>query len=257
MKRLLILLASLIFVVQATYAKQFSAAQTTEIQGVVQKYLLAHPEILIQMSKELQQKQYANMQQQALSAIKTNSKLLFAANGTQVAGNPKGKVTLVEFFDYQCVHCAHVFTSGTIKNLIKTNPQLRVIYKEFPIFGAQSTYAADAAMAAALQGKYLAMHAAIFKTGKIEGKLKKADVDGAAKSIGLDMKKYHSDMNSNKSFKEHIAETMQLAQTLGIRGTPAFIVAPTPGIGSKSGKTTFVPGLVEQAQLQQAVLAAK
>ena len=255
MKRILILLTLAVFVFNAS-AAQFSKAEKTEIQTIVHDYLVKNPEILIQLSQELQQKQYQAMQKKALAAIKTRQSVLFAPSHTQVAGNPKGKVTLVEFFDYQCVHCSNVHKSKVIKTLVTNNPDLRIVYKEWPIFGEASIYAAKAAMAAGQQGKYLAMRDAIFDTGKIEGKLTKADVDQAAAKVGLNMVQYHKAIGDPK-LKASIDQSYRLADALGIRGTPAFVAAPTPKLGNSKGKITFIPGLVPPAQLQQAIDAAK
>lgn len=257
-KRILLTIG-LIFSVTALMAAPFNAAQQTQIEKIVHNYLLAHPEILVQVSQELQQKQYQQMQAKALRAIKMNSKQLFNPQGTQVLGNPKGRVTLVEFFDYQCVHCSNLHKKGVISGLIKSNPQLRVVTQEFPIFGPASIYAAKAAMAAADQGKYAQMRDAIFNTGKIEGALKNSDVDAAAKKIGLNMRKYSASMKKYGAsrYKRNIDGTYQLAQALGIQGTPSFVIAPTPKIGNSAGKTTFIPGLVSAQQMQDAINAAK
>lgn len=255
MKRLLILFAAVAFV-SSVSAAQFSKAEKTEIQTIVHDYLVKNPQILVQMSNELQQRQYQDLQKKALKAIKANRVSLFAPDQTQVAGNPKGKVTLIELFDYQCVHCANLHKKGVLKSLIAKNPDLRVVYKEFPIFGAPSIYAAKAAMAATQQGQYLQMRNAIFNTGKIEGKLKDSDVDAAAKKIGLNMKKYRKAMAAPK-VKASIDETYKLAQALSVQGTPSFVIAPTPKLGNPKGKVTFIPGLVGPAQMQQAIDAAK
>jgi protein-disulfide isomerase len=254
-KRLLVGLMALGLVASAQ-AAQFSKAETNEIQTIVQKYLLAHPELLVQMSQKLQQQQYQQMQDKALTAIKANSEQIYKPNDTQVAGNPNGKVTLVEFFDYQCVHCYNLHKQGVLDQLIQKNSDLRIVYKEFPIFGDASMYASKAAMAAAAQGKYLAMRNGIFAMGEIEGKLKKADIDKVAKKIGLNMKQYKAFINGPEG-KKVIDADYKVAQVLGIQGTPSFIIGPTPKIGDSSGKTSFIPGLVGPQQLQQAIDAAK
>lgn len=255
MKRITLLLLGFVMAF-AVQAQQFSKAETNEIQTVVKKYLIAHPEILVQMSQELQQRQYQQIQNKAEQAIKSNATQIFAPKSTQTAGNPNGKVTLVEFFDYQCVHCSNLHKKGVIKDLIKKNADLRVVYKEFPIFGDASIYASKAAMAAAAQGKYIAMRDGIFNTNEIEGKLKKADIDKVAQKIGLNMSKYRAFIKSSVG-KKTIDADYKLAQQLGIQGTPSFIIGPTPSIGNKAGKNTFIPGLVGPAQLQKAVDAAK
>ena len=259
MKRLLIAFLALALSMGASMsvsAAQFSKAETNEIQQIVQQYLIAHPEILVQMSQELQQKQFQAMQNKAIGAIKDNSEQIYNADGTQVEGNPKGKVTLVEFFDYQCVHCYNLHKQGVIKQLIRSNPTLRVVFKEFPIFGDASMYASKAAMAAAAQGKYAAMRDGIFGLGEIEGKLKNADIDKVAKKIGLNMSDYKAYITSSKG-KAVIDADYKIAQALGIQGTPSFIIGPTPNLGNNAGKTTFIPGLVGPAQLQQAITAAE
>lgn len=255
MKKILIALMGFALIASAQ-AQQFTRAETTGIQTIVHDYLVNHPEILVQMSKKLQEKQYDEMQARAVGAIKANSASIFTPNHTQVAGNPDGKVTLVEFFDYQCVHCYNLHKQGVIQNLIKANSDLRVVYKEFPIFGAPSIYASKAAMAAGAQGKYIEMRDAIFGLNEIEGKLKQADIDKAAKKVGLNMDKYHAFIKGNEG-KSVIDADYKLAQALGIQGTPSFIVAPTPKTGNADGKISFIPGLVSPEKLQEAVTAAQ
>ncbi len=255
MKRLFILLVAVVMTFGVS-AAQFSKAQKLEIENIVHDYLVKNPQILVQISEELQQKQYQKMQAKALKAIKAHQTLLFKPDQTQINGNPKGKVTLIEFFDYQCVHCSNLHKQKLISDLIAKNADLRVVYKEFPIFGAPSIYAAKAAMAAGLQGKYLKMRNAIFNTGKIEGKLTDADVDAVAKKIGLNMQQYRKDIKDPK-IKASIDASYKLAQALGIQGTPSFVVGPTPKIGNPKGKVTFIPGVVGSAQMQQAIDAAK
>lgn len=101
-----------------------SDAQKKEIEKVVHDYLVANPEVLLEASQALQQKQQQNMQQQAQSAIKENTDQLFLGK-TTIVGNPKGNVTIVEFFDYQCIHCKKM--SPIIDSLIKKT----VIYALF------------------------------------------------------------------------------------------------------------------------------
>ena len=258
MKRILSILICLLTITVAAADNQasFSSDQTAQIESIVKNYLLAHPEILIQMTQKLQDQQNQQTQQQAMQGINANSTALFNPNQTAIEGNPDGTVTLVEFFDYQCVHCANMQKNQLVQKLIKANPNLRVVYKEFPIFGDNSVYAAKAAMAANKQGKYLQMRDGIFATGKIEGSLKPSDVDAVAKAIGLNMDQYKKDIKS-KALDASVNESYQLAQALGIQGTPAFVIAPTPKIGDSNGQITFIPGLVPADTLQQAITDAK
>lgn len=228
----------------------FTDAQKQDIQKVVHDYLVSNPDVLIEASQALQQKQQQAMQQQAQSAISENTKQLFTDPMT-VVGNPKGDITLVEFFDYQCIHCKKM--APVISDLIKKNNNLRVVYKEFPIFGKSSETASRASLAAAMQGKYLPMHEALFKLDK---RLNDQLIDNAAKSIGLDMKKFKTDMAS-KAVTDALDANRQLAEKLHLMGTPAFIVGSTPAGQFKEGsQPAFIPGAASPESLQELITKA-
>lgn len=227
-----------------------SDAQKKEIEKVVHDYLVSNPEVLLEASQALQQKQQQNMQQQAQSAIHENADQLFQGKLTTV-GNPKGDVTVVEFFDYQCIHCKKM--SPTIANLLKKDKNLRVIYKEFPIFGKSSEMASRAALAAGMQGKYQAMHEALFK---VEKRMDNKIVMDTAKSLGLDVAKLKTDMDS-KEVSAILDANRQLAEKLHLMGTPAFIVAATPDGKLKEGTDpSFIPGAASEESLQELIKKA-
>lgn len=231
--------------------KAFNDKQVQEIQSIVHQYLVTHPEVLLEASKALQEKQQQSMMKQATGAIEKNSKALFDSNSPMV-GNPKGDVTIVEFFDYQCVHCKKM--SPVIDTLLQQNKNLRVIYKEFPIFGKSSDYAARAALAAQKQDKYQAFHNALISK---EQRLSKAVVIKTADEVGLNVNKLKADMKSPEIDKA-IKENMHLAESLHLMGTPAFIVAQTPKGEFKNGnKTFFVPGAASQENLQNLIEQVK
>lgn len=231
-------------------ASSMSAAQKKEIEQIVHDYLITNPEVLLKASQALQQKQQQNMQQQAQSAIKENTDQLFQGK-TTIVGNPKGNVTIVEFFDYQCIHCKKM--SPVINSLIKKDSGLRVVYKEFPIFGKSSELASKAALAAGMQGKYQGMHNALIN---IDKRLNDKIVMEAAKSLGLDMKKFKADMNS-KEVTEVLEANRALAEKLHLMGTPAFIVASTPQGQFKEGtEPSFIPGAASEESLQELIKKA-
>lgn len=224
-----------------------SDAQKKQVEQVIHDYLIQNPEVLVEVSQVLQQKQQKAMQEGALSAINENAKDLFANNITTV-GNPKGNVTLVEFFDYQCGHCKQM--RPVLDELIKSNNNLRVIYFEFPIFGKTSEIASRAALAAAMQGKYDALHQALLKADQ---HLNEAVVLQIAKSAGLDVDKLKTDMNSQK-VTGILEMNRRLAEKLHLMGTPAFIIASTPGGQLKAGsKPAFVPGAASPQTLQDLI----
>jgi protein-disulfide isomerase len=157
--------------------------------------------------------------------LTANADAIFRSPHDHVAGNPKGDVTLVEFFDYNCGWCKKGFPE--VVDLIGQDKNLRVVLKEFPIFGGDSDYAAKAALAANKQGKYWELHTALFSH---EGKVTKEFVDEAARELGLDLAKLKADMESPE-VAQVIADNQALAQSLAINGTPAFIIDThvTPG----------------------------
>lgn len=228
------------FAVNTTKAAEFSPEQKTAIQKIVHEYVVAHPEVLVEASQVLQQRQQQQMMQQANVAIKANRQQLFAGN-SPVAGSPTAKVNMVEFFDYQCVHCREV--APMVKKIMDTNKTVRVIFKELPILGQDSVTASKAALAANLQGKYLALHDAMFKSQK---SLSEEQILSLAKSVGLDVDKLKQDMNST-AVQAELQANMDLAQKIGVMGTPAFIIATnTQG---DNMKVFFVPGAKSLGQM--------
>ena len=231
-------------------AESFNPTQTKSIQTIVHDYLVKNPEVLVEASQNLQKKQQEAMTEQAKVAIVDHAAQLFSGNMTSV-GNLKGNVTLVEFFDYQCIHCKKM--SPVVSELIKKDANLRVIYKEFPIFGKSSEMASKAALAAAAQGKYQAMHDALLGQDK---SLTDEIVNTVAKSIGLNMTKFDADVKS-KSVSDQLDANRELAEQLKLMGTPSFIVASTPAGQFKSGsQPTFIPGAISLTSLQDLIKKA-
>ncbi|MCC5014125.1 MULTISPECIES: DsbA family protein [unclassified Legionella] len=237
-------------VVMAADTDTMTDAQKKAIEKVVHDYLVNNPEVLIEASQALQQKQQQTMQQQAQAAIKDNASQLFN-DSMAVAGNPKGNVTLVEFFDYQCIHCKKM--ASVLSDLVKKDNNLRIVYKEFPIFGKSSELASRAALAAGMQGKYQAMHDALLKQEK---RLNEELILSTAKSLGLNMAKLKTDMNS-KAVTDALNANRELAEKLRLMGTPAFIVAATPAGKFKEGSApSFIPGAAGEEALQELIKKA-
>ena len=221
---------------QASAETTFSDAQKKEIGEVVREYLLKNPEILLDMSRTLEAKQKQTETEMRDKALAASADAVFRSPHDYVAGNPKGDVTMVEFFDYNCGWCKKGFPE--VMNLMEKDKNLRVVLKEFPIFGGDSDYAAKAAIAAKKQGKYWDLHTALFSH---EGKVTKEVVDETAKAKGLDMEKLKADMNSPE-VAQVITDTQVLAQALAINGTPAFII-----------DNHLTPGYLPAAELMTAI----
>jgi len=130
-----------------------------EIEKIVRDYLLREPEVLAEAFRRLQQRQSASAATKSKQAIHDHRQGLFADQGSPVEGNAQGKVTIVEFFDYRCVHCRNV--ASTIDQIVSSNASVRVVYKNFPVLGEPSVLAARAAVAAQQQGGWPKLHRAL------------------------------------------------------------------------------------------------
>jgi protein-disulfide isomerase len=174
---------------------------------------------------------------------------LFRQAGDPVVGNPNGKITVVEFFDYQCSHCANM--AAVMPLILRANPDVRIVYKEFPIRGPVSEFAARAALAANKQGKYAEFNHALLSTSL---SLTDSTILDIAKSSGLNMAKLKKDMDSS-SISRKLNENMQLAQRKHVTGTPAFFIGKTNAPNDED--VNFVLGEMSYNELQDAIDKAK
>lgn len=217
----------------------FSQQQVKAIEKIVHQYLVENPEVLIEASNALRTKMEQEQESNAITAIEKNKVELFDNNQIPFAGNPQGSEMIVEFFDYQCPHCKEMKTA--MENLVKNNPNLKVYFRDWPIFGGASLTAAKAAIAANLQGQYFAMHEALLAA---DNPLTDEKIDNIAKSLNLDLKKLHKDMQDSSTMNQ-INDTFALAKKLGLSGTPVFILS------NKAEDTfRFVPGSTSEEKLQ-------
>ena len=226
----------------------FNDAQQKEIQGIVGTYLQGNPQVIISALQSYQQKQMADAEQTIKNTQKDAPQFaqsLFHNASDPVAGNPNGTVTIVEFFDYQCSHC--VAMSPVLAETIKSSPNVRIVFKEFPIRGPLSDYASRAALAANLQGKYLAFHDELMKTKQ---PYTQEAILAAAKTVGLNVEQLQKDMDG-QAVKDQIQANMKLAQDLKLLGTPAFFIGKTDATTASS--INYVPGELKQTQIQELI----
>lgn len=220
-------------------ASSFSPDQVQQIQKIVHDYLVNNPQVLVEASRSLQKQTEQQEQQYAQTAVQQNIPALFNDPASPVAGNVNGTVTLVEFFDYQCGHCKEM--NPIIEKIIKTNTNLRVVFKELPIFGDDSQFAAKAALASVKQGKYLAFHNALLAA---DNPLNKDKVLSVAKSVGLNVAQLKKDLD-NPAIQAQLRANFKLAQALRLIGTPTFV------IGNKAlNQFRYVPGATTAENLQ-------
>lgn len=178
-------------------------------------------------------------------SISTPRQLYFPTFNT-VGGNPQGKVTVVEFFDYNCEYCHEMPT--IFKKVVKSNPDVRIVYRDYPVLGSSSLHAARAALAASQQGKYLAFHDALFATRE---PITQATISRVAKDVGVDSQKFMEQLGG-KSISQQLSSNDNVAQSLGLQGVPVVIVAATPSKDQKTVKA-YVLTSPSYSELQEAI----
>jgi protein-disulfide isomerase len=224
-----------------------SPAQETSAPGAdpaleqaIHDYILAHPEVIAESLLKFQQQQEDAQKQAHAQAVKDLKPQLVSNSASPVLGNPAGDITVVEFLDYRCPYCKAMHQS--IADMIAADGNVRVVVKEFPILGDDSIFAARAALAAGKQGKYAEMHTALMT---FKGKLSAHDVENIAVGLALDVTKLKEDMQTPEVNQE-LQQNYSLAESLGINGTPAFIIGET-----------LIPGAIKLEDLKAHIAKAR
>lgn len=185
----------------------------------VRAYLLEHPEVLLEVSAKLEQKQATKTAEAGRKALSQYRQAL-ERDPRDFVANPNGSITVTEFFDYKCGYCR--VAAPEVVKLIAENPDVRFVFKEFVIFGNDSEAAARLMIGAKDQGKTLQLHQALMA----EKSLDEASALRIAGSLGLDVAKARA-VGASEATTQHLADIRGLAQSLTIEGTPAFIVGDT------------------------------
>jgi protein-disulfide isomerase len=217
----------------------FTEQQKQAIGEIVKDYLLKNPEVLTEVISELEKRQAEAQQVAQASAVKETKQSLLNASHSYVVGNASGDVTLVEFFDYNCGYCKKALSD--VQTLMKSDPKLRVVLKDFPVLGPDSVEASRVALAVKnqLQGqKLFDYHVKVLDSrGRVNGDRAMA----VAKEMGVDMARLQKDLESPE-VRNALQENMALGDKLSLSGTPAFIVGET-----------VIPGAVGLEPLKQLV----
>jgi protein-disulfide isomerase len=211
-------------------AQSFSGEQRGEIERIVKEYLLSHPELLQDVMNELEKRQTLAEAEKHRAAVQEHSAAIFSSPRQVTLGNPQGDVTVVEFFDYNCGYCKRAMSD--MLDLMKNDPKLKFVLKEFPVLGEGSVQAAQVAAAARMQDKagkkYLEFHQKLLGG---RGAADKARALAVAKEVGFDMAKLEKDMASDE-VKTQIDESFKLAEALGLNGTPSYVVGGEVVVGA-------------------------
>lgn len=240
-------------------AEAYIASHPDKVGEAVATYLADHPEFLIAASETLHQRQQiAQKQAYAQLALQYRSELLSASSPS--VGPANAKAAVVMFFDYQCSWCSKM--SPVVESLVKSNPDTRFIFKEFPIFSSRwpvSGLAARVGEQVWLNdggAKYLAWHNALYATGKVEGQLAEKDVYSlAAHYLTQPQMMAVKTAQDSGAIHDALLSNQALAQHMNFTGTPAFVVMPQ--VNADAGRISVVPGSASQDALQMAIQQAK
>ncbi|NQY14415.1 MAG: DsbA family protein [Henriciella sp.] len=233
--------ATAIALTPACAQSQVDVADKEAIEKIVYEYIMENPEIIEDALIALSEKRAAEEAELAMAAIADNQDALINNPDDFSVGPADAPVTVVEFFDYRCGFCKRSAEWAT-QLPEKYDNKVRVVFKEFPILSTESEKAAQAAIAAGKQGKYLEMHMALMELDNGSGFGPEA-IDAAAESVGVDVAKMRADMKSIPVQKA-VADAKSLARTLNITGTPNFIIGTEMVSGAD---TQSVEALIEAA----------
>jgi protein-disulfide isomerase len=202
-------------------AAEFSDAQKGEIESIVKAYILKNPEIVQQAFEELTNREKASEAAARAKSLSDVQGPLYSSPNEAVVGNPQGKITLVEFFDYNCGYCKKMLPD--LARLIKENPDLRVILRDFPVLSDASIDAATIAASVRDQfkgEKFWEYHQRLLGLHGLVGKEQAVDL---AQEMGADMPRLARDAQA-PSAKAGLEESFKFGRLLQIQGTPSYVV---------------------------------
>ncbi len=227
----------------AAQAPPFTAEQRGAIGEIIREYLIQNPEVLQEAIAELEKRQGEAQKTAQASALGEERERLFNSPRAAVVGNTGGDVALLEFFDYNCGYCKRALTD--LKALVKADPKLKVVLRDFPVLGPDSVEASRVSIAAKQQlkgEKLFDYHARVMET---KGKVNAERALAVAREMGLDMARLQKDLDGEE-VKATIQENVALGDKLGLTGTPAFILADE-----------IIPGAVGFEPMRQAVASVR
>jgi protein-disulfide isomerase len=210
------------------------------LEELVLETIRKNPEIVLEALSILEQQKNEAQDAARKDILSQQRDILENDPNAPVLGNPNGDVTVIEFFDYNCSYCKKVMPE--VKSLIAADKNIRLVYREWPILGEGSVFAAKAALASRAQGKYEEFHWALME---MRNRADETTVLRIAEKVGLDIEELLKDMEK-PTVSEHIAMSMRITQALGFNGTPSFIIG-----------NNLIPGFVEKDALADYVSKAR
>jgi protein-disulfide isomerase len=215
-------------------------AERDRVESIVRDYLLRNPEIIMEAIQVLETRERAAAEAARADMMNQLVPTLRASPLTPIFGAENGDVVMVEFFDYQCGYCKRLFPG--VQDVMKDDPNLTVVFVEYPVLGPASLVAARAALASHKQGLYMEYHAALMEHA---GRLTDDVVFARADDVGLDVDLLKADMDAPE-IMTYLRMVREIAEALGIRGTPSMVIGDQ-----------FIGGFVPPDRLRDAVEAAR
>lgn len=244
MKKLLTLAACgllLTMPVQAAEGESLTTAQKTEVEAIIRQFLIEkEPDTIMKAIEVLKQRDQQQQMVVAKEAVAKHKDRIYDEPSSPVLGNPKGDVTIVEFYDYACGYCK--MAQPIVEDILKNDKNVRFIAKEFPILGEGSVLGARAALASVKQKKFEKFHATLMA---FRGQINDGAITDIAQRAGLDAAQLKRDMN-DKAIDDIIATNRKLGNDLGVRGTPMFIIGDA-----------VVPGAMDAEAIKKAIADAR
>ena len=227
---------------QVGVAESLTTDQQNDVRRIVREYLIENPDIVIEAIQTYQVRAEQEKRVRQEMTLANSKEALERDPGSPVIGNPDGDVTVVEFMDYRCGYCKKVFPA--VQEILKTDGNIRYVVKEFPILGPDSVVASKAELSVWLltPEKYMAFHSALMEA---RGGLSQNRVVAMAAEMGFDGQQIATRMESPE-VANVLAKTRELARTLGINGTPAFVVG-----------NQLEPGAISVDRIRELVAAAR
>ena len=221
MTRFLTILAFTLCIALPAQAQDFSSAQKEQIKQLFEDYLMNNGELIVDSVNLYQTEQEQKDREAANVKAKAFMEKLKKDDNFPTAGNKKGDITLIEFFDYNCGYCGRALDA--LVEVLETEKNLNVIFLDMPILGPNSMEASKWSIAAHKQGKYFDFHRQLMN---VRGPKNEAAVEKIAKNLELDMKQLRKDKDSSE-IADWLNENVEQASAMNVRGTPGFIIDGT------------------------------
>ncbi|MDQ2092548.1 DsbA family protein [Rhodalgimonas zhirmunskyi] len=201
--------------------EKMSDAERAAFRAEIKSYLMENPQVIMEAVSVLEQREAEQKQAMDVQLVQTNKQDLLNDPTSYVGGNPDGDITIVEFVDYRCGYCRKAY--GEVAQLLKEDGNIRLITKEFPILGPDSTTSSRFALAVREVAGDEAYHAAGEMLIKLKTGVEEPVLRRLADSLGVDADAVLAKMDSDE-VNDIIAANHMLGQRLQINGTPTFVI---------------------------------